>query len=164
MNAPVDTSHSRRQDPTTSPRRPAFIAGAVVLLLALAAGLWWWLAPETLSAAEGPEGARTFAAAPTEIPEILLPEQAHDLRGQASRSGDRWTASVSFLASGDPHELGRAADDLLAAEGFRLQRREYDDVLMHLNYVADDGRTLALTYRHLDDQDDIGVAVIIERP
>jgi len=164
VNAPVDTSHSRRQDPTTSPRRPAFIAGAVVLLLALAAGLWWWLAPETLSAAEGPEGARTFAAAPTEIPEILLSEEAHDLRGQASRSGDRWTASVSFLASGDPHALGRAAEGPLAAEGFEFQRRAFDEEFMHVEYLAEDGRTLAVTYRHLDDEDDIGVAVIVQRP
>lgn len=164
MNAPAD-SRPRRQERTAPARRLLLLGGSVALvLLGVGAALWWWLSPDPRSAAEGPEGARTFAAAPTEIPEVLLPEEAHDLRGQASRSGDRWTASVSFLAPGDPHELGRAADAPLAEEGFEFQQRTFDEEFMHVEYLAEDGRTLALTYRHLDDEDDIGVAVIIERP
>ena len=129
-------------------RRVLLGAGAAVLVLvAVVLTLVLRDGADPRSAAEGPDGTRTFEGLPTDLPASVLPEGARDVEGTVLRSGTAWTAAASFTADGDHEALARAGDEPLTADGFVLRQRAFDERTMQVIYDHPDGSVLTMVYR-----------------
>lgn len=161
------------EDDDLPPRRWPWVVAGLVALVAVTVGAlalsgdglpgWPWDRGDPRSASEGPEGFRTFEGAPLDLPASAVPPEARDVQGTAARSETSWTAAADFLLEGDPDTLGRAGDDPLAADGFVLRQRAYDDTTMVVIYDHEDGTELRMTYRALGGGD-VQVTAVLTGP
>ena len=114
------------------------------------------------SAAEGPEGTRTFEGLPRELPPSVLTEgvDEDDVEATVARAGDAWSAAASYLTSGEHEALGRGGDAPLRDDGFVLRQRAFDDRSMIVVYDHEDGTVLTMTYLSTGQADEVRVTAV----
>jgi len=157
-----DAPPSPRSAPARSRGVWLAIAAGVLVIAAATVGLVWNTADTATSAVDGREGTRTFAGVPDDLPAAVAPADAADVEGTVSRTGDDWSAAVTYVSDRDRDALSPEVDEALVAAGFTVRQRAYDDTVMQVIYDGEDGDVATVTYRTLEAG--TGVAVVLVAP
>lgn len=97
------------------------------------------------SASEGPEGRRDLDVLPDEFPAGVAPDDARDVEGRTSRSGDDWSVTASFVVDGDREAVARAVDARVREDGYELRRRVIEDSRVVSTYDGPSGLVMTVT-------------------
>lgn len=115
---------------------------------------------DPVSAANGPEGTRSFGDVPREIPSGVVLADATAVEGVVARSGDAWSASVSYTSPRPPDAVEAAIDAAVVEAGFASrERRTAEDRRLQV-YDGDDGATLTVNLRAVEAGTDVAVVVV----
>ncbi len=101
--------------------------------------------PESTSAARGPDGNRPLDGVAEELPPGLIADDASDVESRAARSGDDWSATVTYASEVDRDELERIVDTAAADGGFERRQATLDDERKVIVYDGADGSIMTVT-------------------
>jgi hypothetical protein len=118
--------------------------------------------PERTRISDGPEGSRDLDEVPHELPVGILLDDASGFQGRAARSGDDWSAIVSYTTNQERDEAEAALAAVLADEGFERRRVSFTDERRVIVHDGADGTILTLTLT--DQGDGVTVAAAIVSP
>lgn len=101
--------------------------------------------PESLSAARGPDGTRTLDDVAEELPRGIIAEDAQDVESRAARSGDDWSATVTYASDADRDGLEEVVDTAATEDGFERRQATFDDQRKVIVYDGSDGSIMTVT-------------------
>lgn len=116
--------------------------------------------PGSTSAAGGPEGSRDLVQAPDELPAGIVSEDATDILGRAARSGDDWSATVTYASQRGIEDLEELADTAGADAGFERRRATFTHDRKVIVYDGSDGSVLTVTLTAAEDRVIVGAVLI----
>lgn len=117
--------------------------------------------PDNTSAAEGPQGTRVLPGPPDEFPLGVVPDDATDLEGRAARSGDSWSASVTYATATDREELERLVEAAVTSDGFERRHSTVNDARRVIVYDGPDGSIMTVTVAHDEHRGSLLAAVLV---
>lgn len=146
----VAVAFSIDRDPTGSPPGPSATSDDVADERA----------GDPTSAMGGPEGARSSADVPREIPPGVVLPDGSDIDGVVARSGDAWSATVSYTSSRPMDAVEAAIDAAVVEAGFASRERRTDQERRLQVYDGEDGATLTVNLRAVEAGTDVAVVVV----